>query len=321
MVVLAEILIVCACVAGAAFYSGIETGVISIRRLRLRHRLRQGEPAARELAYFVQEPDRLLGTTLVGTNLCIVSASVAAARAATSLMGAQGKVVSSVLTAVVLVVFGEYLPKAWFRARPYVRSARFVRPLHWSWLVFRPVSVGLTWMAGLILPEKGTRKDDLCELATRGELKLLAQEAEQHGVLTPEERGMIHRAVELSEKPSSAVMTPKEKIVSVDAEASVSQFLKLARKEQFTRFPIHDSTLGRLTGVVNIFDVFAAGPDGPEGLSTVAREPLLIRADMPVDEIIPALRHARESLALVVDEEKEVIGLVTAEDVLRQVVS
>ena len=64
------------CVMGEAFFSGMETGVISIRRLRLRHRLRQGDAAARSLAFFLEEPDRLLGTTLVGTNLCVVVASV-----------------------------------------------------------------------------------------------------------------------------------------------------------------------------------------------------------------------------------------------------
>ena len=321
MVVFGELLIVSVCVVGAAFYSGMETGVISIRRLRLRHRLRQADTAARGLAYFLEEPDRLLGTTLVGTNLCIVAASVVAARAATVLMGADGKVVSSVLTTVVLVVFGEYLPKAWFRARPYVRSARFVRVLRWSWLVFRPVGVCMTWIAGLIIPGKGTRKNDLCELATRGELKLLAQEAEQHGVLTPEERGMIHRAVELADRRTDAVMTPADRITSVDAAATIPEFLDLARKTEFTRFPVYDPGEERFLGLVDVFDVLAATDRGRGQLGSFIRDPLLIPGDTPADEIVPALRHARQSMALVVTDDGAVVGLVTAEDVLRQIVA
>ena len=76
MTLLLQLLAVVLCVLGEAFFSGMETGVISIRRLRLRHRLRKGDAAARSLAYFLEEPDRLLGTTLVGTNLCVVVASV-----------------------------------------------------------------------------------------------------------------------------------------------------------------------------------------------------------------------------------------------------
>lgn len=299
---------------GAAFYSGIETGIISIRRLRLR----QGDGTARRLAYFVEEPDRLLGTTLVGTNLCIVVASVLWASMASRLWGVVGQAGASIGLTTVILIIGEYIPKAWFRARPYVRSARFVRPLRWSWTVLRPVGVASTWLAGLILPGKSSARQDFCALANRGELKLLVTEGEKHGVLTTEEREMIHRTVELAEKPTRALMTPIDRIVSVSSFATMREFLALAQARDFSRFPVQDPETQEFTGIVAVLDVLALGDSAALGEAMV--HPAFIPADTPADEVMPTLRLAHQSMGLVTGETNEVIGLVTTDDVLRQIV-
>jgi len=318
MTLLIHLLAVAFCVLGEAFFSGMETGVISIRRLRLRHRLRKGDVAARSLAYFLEEPDRLLGTTLVGTNLCVVVASVLWASMTAGSSGVAGRAVATIALTVILLLFGEFLPKAWFRARPYVRSARFVRLLRWAWILFRPVGLATTWLAGLVVPVKSDARQDLCALANRGELKLLVTEGEQHGVLTREEREMIHRTVELAEKPASAIMTPIDRIVSVSSSATVREFLALARARDFSRFPVQDPGNRKFTGIVAVLDVLALGDGTALGKATA--HPVLIPAHTPADEIMPTLRLAHQSMGLVTGDTNDVIGLVTTDDVLRQIV-
>ena len=318
MTVQFQLIAVVLCVAGEAFFSGMETGVISIRRLRLRHRLRRGDAPARTLAYFLEEPDRLLGTTLVGTNLCVVVASVLWASLIPDRWGIAGRSAMTLLLTVILLLFGEFIPKAWFQARPYVRSSRFVLPLQWAWFVFRPVGTAATWLAGLIIPGKNTVRQDLCTLANRGELKLLVAEGEQHGVLTAEEREMIQRTVELAEKSARTLMIPVERIVSVPSSATETEFLALAREQGFSRFPVRDSGTGQFTGIAAVLDVLALES---RGLSAAVTPPVFIPAGTPADEIMPMLRFARQSMGLVTGEGGEVIGLVTTDDVLRQVVS
>ncbi len=312
-----QILAVVFCVMGEAFFSGMETGVISIRRLRLRHRLQKGDAAARTLAYFLEEPDRLLGTTLVGTNLCVVVSSVLWASMTPDRWGVAGRSTMTLALTVILLLFGEFIPKAWFQARPYARSARFADLLKWAWVVFRPVGTAATWMAGLIIPGKNTARQDLCALANRGELKLLVSEGEQHGVLTAEERAMIQRTVDLAEKPARALMIPVDRIVSVSADATPDQFIARARERDFSRFPVRDPETGRFTGIVAVLDVLAREPHDVRGAAT---RPVFIPADTPADEIMPILRLARQSMGLVTGEQNDVIGLVTTDDVLRQVV-
>ena len=320
MMIVLQLLAVVACVAGEAFFSGMETGVISIRRLRLRHRLRQGDASARLLSYFLEEPDRLLGTTLVGTNLCVVVASVLWASMAARLWGVAGRTVATIALTAILLLFGEYIPKSWFRARPYVRSARFVRPLRWAWTVFRPVGLAVTWLAGLVLPGKSSARQDLCALANRGELKLLATEGEQHGVLTKEEREMIHRTVELAEKPASSIMTPMTQVVAVSPSMSTQEFLTFVQRHDFSRFPVRHAGTGRFEGVVAVLDVLAAEADDETVLDKATAAAVFIPADTPADEIMPTLRLAHQSMGLVTGDGNQVVGLVTTDDVLRQIV-
>ena len=318
MTFLLQLLAVLLCVMGEAFFSGMETGVISIRRLRLRHRLRKGDVAARSLAYFLEEPDRLLGTTLVGTNLCVVVASVVWASMTPESWGAVGRSVATVTLTVILLLFGEFIPKAWFRARPYVRSARFVRLLQWAWIVFKPVGLAATWLAGLIIPGKNDARQDLCALANRGELKLLVTEGEQHGVLTTEEREMIHRTVELAEKPARALMTPLDQIVSVPSSATMGEFFAVARDKDFSRFPVRDLHTQKFTSILAVLDVLGLGDDAT--LDKAMARPVYLSADTPADEIMPTLRLAHQSMGLVIDDANTVIGLVTTDDVLKQIV-
>ena len=318
-----QIVAIFLCVFGAAFFSGMETGVISIRRLRLRHYLKEGRSEARLLSDFLERPDRLLGTTLVGTNLCVVVASVVSVSLAAGLWGAWGEPAVSVGMSLVILVFGEYMPKTWFRARPYPRAARFVRLLRVAWLVLKPVVTVVTWLAGLLIPGADTSRDTLSQLATRAELKLLAREGERHGVLTPDERSMIHRIIELSEKTARDVMESRSDMTCVDSLATVSEFLDTARKAGYTRFPVFDAEQDQFVGMVNVFDVLTAGDARRKRpLSEFLRPPVLISAETPADDIFPRLRGAGQPMGMVVegDAGQAVIGLVTMEDVLEEIV-
>lgn len=321
MIVLLQLIAVLVCICGEAFFSGMETGIISIRRLRLRHQLRQGDKSARILDYFLDEPDRLLGTTLVGTNLCVVMASVLGASVATRFLGpARGKVASTLVLTVVLLLFAEYIPKAWFHARPYVRSARFARLLRWSWTVFQPIGLSVTWLAGLVIPEEGSAGKDLRSLVNRDELKLLAVEGERHGVFTPAERKMIHRTVEVADKPVKNIMTPLAQVSTVPANATVGEFLELARATEFRRYPLRKPGGNGFSGIVDVFDVLSANADMTDPIQRFATSPVSIRAETPAAQVMPILRLARQSLGLVVDSEHTVIGIITTEDLLLQIV-
>ena len=152
MSVPATLLLILVSVIGSAFYSGMETGVVAVNRLRLRHLVRNRVPGAAQLQAFLQEPDHLLGTTLVGTNLFNAIASVAAVGLGAHLLGKTGYGVAQVVITIVLLVFGEFLPKAWFQGRPAARTLPFIRFLAWNGYVFYPLSRLATGLARIFVP-------------------------------------------------------------------------------------------------------------------------------------------------------------------------
>jgi putative hemolysin len=319
-VVPALLLVIFLCMLGSALFSGIETGVISIHRMRLRHFVRKGSANARILESFVTNFDRLLGTTLVGTNVCLVILSVAAASLSVKWNIPGGESTSSAVMTLLVVVFAEYLPKAWFHSRPLERCTRFAGLLRVSEVILMPISFAVLGITKLISPggKQAFRKPD--PFVTREDLKLLAREGEEDGVLSAKERYMIHRVIELSGKTAEDVMVPREQMVVAYADMHMPEFLKLARECGLTRLPVVNRKTGDYVGVINVFYVLAAGTQhGSRTVADFVRPPQFIPASLPADDILPRMRRGRQPMCLVARDET-VIGLITTEDILRIIV-
>jgi putative hemolysin len=315
------LILVLVCMCGEAFFSGMETGIISIHRMRLKHSSRQGARNAQILETFVNDFDRLLGTTLVGTNICIVITSVVTSSVAVRLIGPGGEAVSSPLVALLILVCCEYLPKAWFHARPLERCSRFAPLLRIAEIVFRPISYAIVGIARILTPGATRAYSRTDAFVTREDLKLLARETEKTGALTKRERVMIHRVFELSNKQARAVMVAREAIVAVPDNMPVEEFLTRARKSGFTRMPVTDRKTGQFIGIVNVFFVLSSGNGyANKTVRDYMRPVLYIPDSMPVDEILPRMRFARQPLCLVRDTAGTVLGLITTEDILSEIV-
>lgn len=300
-----------------AFFAGIETGLISINRLRLRHLVRRKVPGANILQSFLQRPDDLLGTTLVGLNIGTTVAAVLLTSIGMHLFGAPGGVAADVVITLLILVLGEYIPKAWFQSFPAMRCLPFARLLDWSRTLLTPLRVPLMGVVKLFLPRAVVEK--AAPFVTREELFHLATEGQTSGVLTAQEHRMIHSVFELKMKTCREVMTPREKIIHVAADTPVEQLLELVRAKNMSRLPVYDEAKRQFIGIVNSFDVLC--DDSPAGKTARAymRPPQLVTDYTPVDHVLPRMRITRQPVVLVVDERMEVIGLVTLADVLDEI--
>jgi putative hemolysin len=321
MMILFSLLVIAVGMSGQAFFSGIETGMISIRRMRLRHFVRRGSRRAEILEYFLENTDRLLGTTLVGTNVCVVLVSITAAELVAELIGQWGEVVSTAVMSLLVLVFCEYLPKNWFQRRPLSRCYRFADALRAADRILRPFAFVVVGLTRLLVPGPAKSFSTPLPFVTKEDLKTLAREGEEDGVLSSKERAMIHRVMELSGKNAARITVPLEKMVTVDSTTSIADFCQKARESQRTRMPIYDANKESYVGIINVFDILrASAVDSTQTVMQFARPPLFVPEDMPVDDIFPRLRRFRQPMGLVVDEEGAVTGLVTTEDILEEIV-
>ena len=206
------------CVLATAFFAGIETGVISMSRLRLLHRARLGSRNAKLLSGYLRDPDRLLGTTLVGCNLMSVAISTLATDMGRAYGGA-GIGAAAAFTTLVLLLFGEFLPKSWFGSRPLERCVPAAPLLRFCELVFLPFSkllmLATSWSKGA---EKAARKG---AFITRENIQWLAKDSEAGGQISPLENLMIGRVLSLQMKTAAEVMTPMSQVRALRAGATL----------------------------------------------------------------------------------------------------
>ena len=314
-----ELLLLLFCLVGSAFFAGIETGIISINRLRLQHFVRRQVKGAATIRHFLTHSDLLLGTTLIGTNLLHVVSAVLAASLGHRLLGAAGAALAGVLLAALILVFCEYIPKAWFQAAPARRTIPFAQVLLAASWILRPFSFAVNLLLRWTMPRSDARRVEDKMLVTREELLHLARESAQSGVLTPHESEMIHGVFELTHKTCATLMTPRDKMATVPSTATPEEILALARTREFNRLPVYDPARKSFVGVVHVFDLLSDESPAGKTAADYMRPPQLVASYLPVDHLLPRMRVTRLPLFLVTDDRYEVIGLITLEDVLREV--
>jgi putative hemolysin len=319
--ILSDIILILVCLAGAAFFAGIETGIISLNRMRLRHLAEKGDRDARILQNFIEQPDRLLGTTLVGTNLFIVMASVISADRGARL-GHWGEVLTGITMTMVVLVFSEYLPKAWFQSRPLKRCRPFAVPLRWSALLLRPLINGINWVTDWVIPSGSERKSSRALVSTKDEIDVLAQESAEHGTLSPRQRIMIRRVLELSGKKAGDIMTPRALMTTLAPGCTVNDLVATLRQSAHPRLPVCEQDGHTFRGTINFFDVMAGNEEGDKNspIDKYIRPPLFIPEDTTIMEIFAKLRLSRQAMCLVVNAKSEVTGLITNQNVLQEIV-
>ncbi len=305
---------------GSALYSGLETGVVSANPLRVQHLRRLHKRGAATLHWFMENPDHLLGTTLAGTNLCNVVLSVTAAQWAVHRFGPSGYPLASVLVTLLLLVGGEYLPKAWFRSFPAYRVLPWTGFLKVSSYLFYPVNMALMRLARILLPVPANEAEQRNPFVTREELAFLAREGEKYGAFTPEESQRLSRVLALPQKVCADIMVPRREIITVRPEASRDEIIAHARQHTCSRLPIYDERTCRFTGLVNIMDLLLAPAVEPDRAQTYARPPQYMRTDTRIDHALTRMRLNRQPLALVRDATETVVGLLTIRDILEEIV-
>jgi CBS domain containing-hemolysin-like protein len=308
------------CLLGSGFFEGMETGVISLNRMRLRHLAESGDRVARILQNFLQQPDRLLGVTLVGTNICAIIASVISANWA-SRMHPWLQPLITIATTLIILIFSTYLPKAWFQSRPMERCRPFAIPLRWSAIILRPLINSMNWVTNWIVPSHTAPKATRALVATKDEIDFLAQESADHGALSPRQRIMIRRVLELSTKTAGHIMTTRRNMAIIPASANMTALMTKVRESAHTRLPVCEEDGKTIKGTINFFDVMAGSDEHTEGsIKPFVRPALFIQETTPLMETFAKLRLSKQSMCLVVNANSEVTGLITNQNVLQAIV-
>ena len=320
---------VAVCLVAEGFFSGSETAIVSADRAQLRAAARRGDHRARLAESLLDEAETLLSTTLVGTNLAVVTGTTLATLLAAEAIRAwaipihESTLTTLVMTPLILIV-GELVPKSIARGNADRITLRIAGPLRLAQRVMRPLVVAASRLTEWALALLGSKPTGDSPYVSREELKALADIGEAHGMLDVDERRMIQSVLELRERSVATVMVPLVDIASVEAAATVADLEALAARTGYTRFPVHEQRVDNIVGVVSLADVLQAG-DMPKPEATpiapfVRRGVTYVPETKPVGDLLRELRYSHTPMAIVVDEHGGVVGLATTQDLVEEVI-
>jgi putative hemolysin len=297
------------------FFAGIEAGLLSVDPVRLRHQVKQGVPAAQRLDRLIKQPERLLVTVLLVTNCANILGLVILTKLLVTRFGPSGFVIA-ILSALPIYLFVlSVLPKSLFRRFPFRALAKLGGVLEGASILLWPIlEIGET-MRNLLLPR---RAEAGRIFIAREELKQIAVQSEREGSLTSTERAMIHNVVDFRNVRAADVMVPLPNAVTVTPETSIDEALRLSAAHSIDRLPVL-SEQEEAIGLVNTLEILF-DESRRESLSRYMRRIVIARDAEPAYRIIQRLRAARLGLAVVIDSQRKLIGIVTAEDAIKRLV-
>ena len=318
-----DIILLLVCVALSFFFSGIETGLLSLNKIRLRNRARRHDPRALILQQYLDRPERLLATVLVGNNLVNVTATVIAMQAVLrhwSLRPGVGVPLVIALMALVLLIVGELVPKSLFRLYPFKLSMMLARPLRWSAVAMTPLTVAFEWMATAFMRLAGLERAKKELFVSREELIFIAREGELASQPDAEQRKMIGGVFEMCATPVRDVMVPMAQVLAVTPQTSIAEVLRQARERNVTQLPVLDAA-GQLAGVVNVYEIlFSDGDVAAKTAADFCRPAPTVDSAELLDRALAHLRGVGGAMAVVTDVKRRPQGVVTLTDLVEKIV-
>jgi len=307
-------------IVSSAFFSGSETALMAVDRWRIRH-LSRKRRRARLVEKTLREPEKFIGTILLGNNLVNVAASAIATWMAISLWGEGGVIWATLIMTLIILVFAEITPKTIAAYYPEQMAILIVQPIYGLIKVLYPVVRVLSAMSNMLIALARLEKPGPGALAGVEEIAAMITVGAEEGILKKREEEMLQAVLTLGSISVESVMIPTRDMVSFEMNTPYDEVLAGMKRSEFSRYPIYKEDKGEVAGFVHIRDLLKwSGSVGEFSLRKIMRTASYVPEVKSVRQQLVDFQKTRSHLAFVVDEYGEVVGIVTLEDILEEIV-
>jgi putative hemolysin len=315
------------CLLLSAFFSSSETAFISLQKLRLKHLARTehaNTDAAKQVDTITEKSENLLTTVLLGNNLVNTgAAALATILVASALTRGQAVLVTTIGVTILLLVFGEVLPKIVATRYSERMAFVYVTPLKILIKVLSPIATVFLWIADRLARLIGASPAPKT-LTSEAEIRTAVSVGVEEGTLEATEAKLVERVFRFGDRRVVEVMTPRPSVTWVEKGTTLRDFLSIYAETPHSRFPVYEDTRDRVVGVLWIKDVLMAQAKGlfkeDSPVDDLLRPVYFVPESKPVAELFAELQKSGGHLAMVVDEFGGVAGMVTLEQLLEEIV-
>lgn len=303
--------------AFSAFFSASETALSCVNKIRLRNKADDGDKRAETALHHAEDYDRTLSSILVGNNVVNLSASSLATVFCSTLLGEQtGPVVATVVVTILVLIFGEIMPKSFAKTNSEKVSLAVARPMTLVKTILKPVVFLFAQLQKL-----ATRGGDDSPSVTEAELKTIIDTVEEDGVLSQQETDMIQNVIEFDDITVQEILVPRVDILAVDVDSPADEIIQKALNSSYTRIPVYEGDIDNIIGMLHTRDLFQClAQNKPVDVRALCRDIPFVYRTKHINTLLAEFRRKQQHMAIVTDDFGGTLGLVTLEDVLEELV-
>ena len=317
------------CVIGGAYFAATESAFSAVNRIKIKTLADDGKRRAKGVMYIINKFDKALTTLLVGNNVTkIAGASVFTILATDLFRDGLGKsedflssfqfsMICSVASTVIIFLFSEMIPKSFANDRSESVSLFFQGSLRVLMKVLTPISAFFNLISAGVTRLFGSKETE--PSITGDELTDIIETAEEEGVVDEEQGDILKSALEFGETTVADIMTMEKDIDFIELNATTPQILEAIRNSNHSRLPVRAK--GRVVGMLRVRTFLTEYHRNPKvQLRSVMVPPYIVREHAKIDDILTVMRQQKRHTAMVQDADKRIVGLVTIEDILEELV-
>lgn len=303
----------------SALFSSSETAYSSLNQIRLKQMAKNGDRKAKIAYNNTKRFTSLITTILIGNNLVNILATSMATSLLTSLFGGAGIALATFFMTVLILIFGEVMPKIIAKSKAEATALHMAVPLHYLLIVLRP----LTWIVESAQTHWEKKQNIENVTATEDELLEIVSTIEQEGVLEQDERELIESVIEFDDKNVRDIMIPKEDVVFFYDNATYDQLKNVLNTYKLSRIPIISYEKLQVVGVLRVRDVLdALVNEQPIVIAELMQPPVFVSQRKKLPQVLEDIQKSREHMAIVMESQTShvFVGIITLEDVLEELV-
>ena len=305
------------------FFSSAETAFLSLNKLKLRFLRERNNKAAARAEKILQNKQKFLSTILIGNSIVNIAISVVLTAAALRIFGDAGLGIAVAAGTVLLLIFGEILPKSIALVYPDALSLAFARFILLVMAILSPAVKLFSAVTGVLLRLCGIREAQNTAAVTEADLREFFQAREEGGFIGSDERTLLTNILRYGDFSVRSVMTPRRDIAAIHIGATAAEIIELSKKSRFSRFPVYSTNIDDIQGFFYIKD-FLFSPEYLDGsaafqVSAYLRKPLFVFETAKLAQVEKKFHTEQQTMAIVLDEYGGTAGLITVEDVSEEI--
>ncbi len=314
-----SIIIMLFCLILSAYFSATETAFSSLNKTKLKTLAEKGDKKAAKTLDVSEKYDNLLSTILIGNNIVNIALASLSTLLFVNILKNQdiGATVSTVVSTIIVLVFGEITPKSIAKDMPE-KFAIFSTPLiRLLMALFAPLNfIFSMWKKLVSLFVKSDEENKM----SQDELLMFVEEVQQEGSIDEEEGELLRNAIEFGERTAEDVLTHRVDIEAVPIETDKMEVAKMFTQTRFSRLPVYEENIDNIIGVIHQKDLYEDGKITDKPLKEIISEPAFIQRSGKIDDLLKQLQISKAHMAVVLDEYGGTYGIVTMEDILEELV-